>query len=250
MKRTLVVATIMVATSVTTGFADEIKVGGGGASIAGVFAPIKEAFQKATGDQLSIIQSSPAKGLAGLAQGNLDIATGAVPLESMISGAAKEGVTVDKGTLVVLTVATSRTMIMTHPSVKVASLSKEQIKGIFTGKISNWKEVGGTEGDIIVVWGKNTPGQNAQFIKEILDGEAVAKDALDATDYKSIRDNVANTPGAIGIDPFSITNASVSLPQVPPVSSPILFISKGKASAKIQRLLDFIGGAGKNLIKQ
>lgn len=230
--------------------AEEIKIGGGGASVAAVCNPLKEAFQKASGDQLSVIQSSPAKGLSEVVKGNLDIAVGAVPLDGMIAGAAKEGVTVDKGSLTVIQVATSRTVIMTHPSVKVAKLTKEQIKGIFTGKIANWKDVGGEAGDIIVVWGKNTPGQNAQFIKDILDGEPVAKDALDATDYKSIRENVVNTPGSIGIDPYSIADKSVNLPEVPVITSPILAITKGKPSAKAQKVLDFIAGAGKGLIKQ
>ncbi len=250
MKKRVFGALILGCVSVTVCSADEIKVGGGGASIAGVFSRVKDAYQKASGDQVSIIQSSPAKGLAGLARGNLDIATGAVPLDGMIAGAAKEGVVVDKGTLAVMTVATSRTMIMTHPAVKVAALTKDQIKGIFTGKIGNWKEVGGADGDIIVVWGKNTPGQNAQFIKEVLDGEAVAKDALDATDYKSIKESVANTPGAIGIDPYSITDSTVNLPQIPAITSPILLITKGKPSAKVQKLIDFIAGSGKGLIKQ
>jgi phosphate transport system substrate-binding protein len=250
MKRMLVLLLVMTCCLVNVVCAEEIRVGGGGASIAAVFNPLKEAFQKATGDQLSIIQSSPAKGMAELGRGNLDLATGAVPLDSMISGAVKEGVTVDPASLVVKTIATSRTVIMVHPSVKVARLSKEQIKGIFTGKIANWKDVGGEPGDIIVVWGKNTPGQNAQFIKEILDGEAVAKDALDATDYKSIRENVANTPGSIGIDPYSIADASVKLPEVPTITSPILAITKGAPSPRVQRLLDFIAGAGNRLIRQ
>jgi phosphate transport system substrate-binding protein len=250
MKKMLALSFCLVCCLVNLVCAEEIKVGGGGASVAAVFNPLKDAFQKASGDQLSVIQSSPAKGMAEMARGNLDIATGAVPLDGMIAGAAKEGVTVDKASLTVIQVATSRTVIMTHPSVKVAKLTKEQLKGIFTGTISNWKDVGGEAGDIIVVWGKNTPGQNAQFIKEILDGTAVAKDALDATDYKSIRENVANTPGSIGIDPFSIADKSVNMPEVPSITSPILAITKGKPSAKAQKLLDFIAGAGKGLIKQ
>lgn len=189
-------------------YGEEIKVGGGGASISAIFAPVKAPYEKATGDTLFILQSSPKDGLVDLLKGKIDLATGAVPVDSMIAGAEKDGIKVNRESLVVQQIGANRTAVFVHPSNKVSALSKDQLKGLFTGKIVNWKEVGGDDKDVIVVWGKGTPGQNAQFLKEVLDGEPVTKDILDTTNYAKIKESVSATPEAIGIDPFGLADAT------------------------------------------
>lgn len=236
--------------SAAAAYGEDIKVGGGGASISAVFAPVKAPFDKATGDTLMILQSSPKDGLLDLLKGKVELATGAVPLDSMVAGAEKEGVKVNRGSLVVQQVALNRTAIFVHPSNKVDKLSKEQLKGIFTGKVANWKEVGGDDKEIIVVWGKGTPGQNAQFQKEILDGAEVAKDILDTTNYAKIKESVSATPEAIGIDPYGLADATVKVVEAPVLTSPILAITQGKPSAKVQKLLDYIKGEGDKYVKK
>ncbi|WP_136514165.1 substrate-binding domain-containing protein [Geomonas edaphica] len=231
-------------------YGEELKVGGGGASMAAVFTPVKAPFEKATGDTLLVLQSTPKDGLVDLLNGKLDIAAGAVPLESMVSGAEKDGVKVDRNRLVMTQVAVNRTVIFVHPSNKVAQLSKEQLKGIFTGKITNWKEVGGDDKDIIVVWGKATPGQNAQFKKEILDGAEVAKDILDTTNYAKIKESVAATPEAVGIDPHGLADATVKVVESPALTMPIIAITNGKPSPRAQKVLDYIKGDGQNYVKK
>ncbi|WP_224981561.1 substrate-binding domain-containing protein [Geomonas agri] len=241
---------VLVVLAAAAAYGEEIRVGGGGASMSAVFTPIKAPFEKATGDTLMVLQSSPKDGLVDLIKGKIEMAAGAVPFESMVSGAEKDGVKVNRDTLVVQQVAVNRTAIYVHPSNKVAALSKEQLKGIFTGKITNWKEVGGDDKDVIVVWGKGTPGQNAQFQKEILDGAEVTKDILDTTNYAKIKDSVAATPEAVGIDPFGMADASVKVVQSPELVSPILVVTQGKPSAKLQKVLDYIKGEGDKYVKK
>lgn len=231
-------------------YGEDIKVGGGGASISAIFAPVKDPFEKATGETLMILQSSPKDGLIDLLKGKVELGVGAVPFDSMVAGAEKEGVKVDRGTLVVQQIGLNRTAVFVHPSNKVGQLSKDQLKGIFTGKIANWKEVGGDDKDIIVVWGKGTPGQNAQFQKEILDGADVTKDILDTTNYAKIKESVSATPEAIGIDPFGMADATVKVVQTPALTAPILAVSKGKPAPKVQKLLDYIKGDGDKYVKK
>lgn len=232
------------------GYCEEIKVGGGGASMSAVFAPVKAPFEKATGDTLIILQSTPKDGIVDLVKGKIDLAAGAVPLESMLSGAEKDGAKFDRASLVSQQVALNRTAVMVHPTNKVTKLTKEQLKGIFTGKIGNWKEVGGDDKEIVVVWGKGTPGQNAQFKREILDGEELAKDLLDTTNYAKIKETVSATPEAIGIDPFGMADGGVKVVETPALTSPIIAVSIGKPSNGVQRLLDFIKGEGNQYLKK
>jgi phosphate transport system substrate-binding protein len=219
--------------------AEVVRVEGGGAAIATVFGPMKEHFEKDTGMVLSITQSTPFKGLVALVEGRADVATGAVSLEDMIKGAAKEGVTVNPASLQKLDLTVTRTVVFTHKSNKVAKLSKEQLKKIFTGKITNWKDVGGQNLPIQVVWGNATPGQNAKFTREILGGAAVTAKARRVTNYASIRDTVAATPGAIGIDPLGMATNNIHTPKVPSITSPIIVVTKGKPTPAAQKVFDY-----------
>jgi phosphate transport system substrate-binding protein len=250
-KRISVMTAAVMAISVSLATADEIKLGGGGASIATVFAPVKAAFEKATGHNLIILQSTPKDGLKQLWGGQLEVAVTAVGLDGMIAGAEKDGVKVDKAALQTLEVGTNKTVVLLHPSNPVASLTKDQMKGLFTGKITNWKDVGGKDAPVLVVWGKNSPGQNALFTKVILDGEKITAENLETTDYKGIRETVATNPEAIGIDPLGMVDASVKwIKPSPEANSPILMITKGKPSATVQKLIDFIKAEGKKYIKE
>jgi len=219
--------------------AQEIRVGGGGAAIATVFVPLKTDYEKSSGDSLTIVQSTPVKGLIALEKGEVDIATAAVSLESMVAGAAKEGVNIDPATLQQAEVANNRVVAFVHKSNPIKKLSKGQLKKIFSGKISNWKELGGNDEPIVVVWGTATPGQNALFTKKVLDNEAVTASAVKATDYLSIREIIKANPGAIGIDPEGMTVATVNIVDIPLVTSPIIVVTKGKPSAKVEKLLAY-----------
>lgn len=250
-KRIFLMTTSILTLSVSLATAAEIKLGGGGAAVATVFTPIKAAFEKASGHNLIILQSTPKDGLKQLWAGQLEAAVTAVSLDSMIAGADKDGVKVDKAALNVAEVGTNVTVVLLHPSNKVASLTKDQMKGLFTGKIANWKEVGGNDEPVLVVWGKNSPGQNALFTKVILDGEKITADNLETTDYLGIKETVASNSSAIGIDPLGMVDETVKgIKTNPAANSPILLITKGAASAPVKQLLDFIKTEGKKYIKE
>lgn len=249
--RIFVVSAAFVALSVSLATAAEIKLGGGGASVATVFSPIEAAFEKATGNNLIILQSTPKDGLKQLWKGDLDVAVTAVGLDGMIAGADKDGVKVDKAALQTLEIGTNKTVVLLHPSNPVASLTKEQMKGLFTGKITNWKDVGGKDAPVLVVWGKNSPGQNVLFTKIILDGEKIVAENLETTDYKGIKDTVATNPEAIGIDPLGMVDDTVKgIKPSPEANSPILLITKGAPSPSVKQLIDFIKSDGKKYIKE
>ena len=250
-KRISLLTAATVALSVSLATAAEIKLGGGGASIATVFSPVKAAFEKATGNNLIILQSTPKDGLKQLWSGQLEVAVTAVGLDGMIAGAAKDGVTVDKAALQIVEIGTNITVVLLHPSNPVTSLTKDQMKGLFTGKITNWKDVGGKDAPVLVVWGKNSPGQNALFTKVILDGEKINAENLETTDYKGIRDTVATNPEAIGIDPLGMVDDSVKgIKPSPEANTPILMITKGAPSAAVKQLIAFIKAEGKKYIKE
>lgn len=230
---------------------EEVRVGGGGAAMLGIFQPVKPHFEKATGITLINLPSSPKGGLVNLLEGRVDVTAAAHALDGLIAAVRQDGVVVAPATLIEHQIGINRIAIFVHPGNRVSRLSKDQLKGIFTGRIGNWKDVGGDDRDILVVWGRGTPGQNAEFVKRVLDGASVTRDALESTNYTELRETVAATPEAICIDPMSVADATVKVVDTDaPLTSPIIAVTVGKPSANVRRLLDYVTGEGKTFTRQ
>ncbi len=219
--------------------AEVLKIKAGGTAISTVFAPVKEHFEKDTGHKLDFVQTSAVKALIELDKGSIDAAAGAHPLDDLVAGAMKEGVKIDKNSIVSTLITDNKTIAFVHIGNPVTTISKDQLKNIFTGKITNWKDIGGNDQKILVVWGKETEGQNIQFKREILDGETLAENLITATDYRNIRDTVIDTPGAIGIGPYGMNSVKLHTPKIPTIASPVYLFTKGTPTKNIQLILDF-----------
>jgi phosphate transport system substrate-binding protein len=234
-----------------TGWAKEIKVGAGAAPTENVLKPIKEAFEKATGHTLTILSSGPKNALLDLDKGLVEAASAGLSTEDWLALMAKENAPVaDPGALKPVIIGQDKIRVLTHPSNAVKSLDKDQLKGLFTGAIDNWKAVGGADAPVIVVWGSLIPGTNSLFQKRILDGAAAGGAVLEATTAEDIRQIVAANPEAVGIGPLAVLDASVTSPQTPEIARPITLLTRGEPSAEMKQLLDFIAGPGQALIRK
>ncbi|MCS6833337.1 MAG: PstS family phosphate ABC transporter substrate-binding protein, partial [Flammeovirgaceae bacterium] len=88
--------------------------------------------------------------------------------------------------------------IIVHPSNKVDKLTKEQIENIFTGKITNWKEVGGDDLKIVVYTRESSSG-TYEFMKElVMSDKEFTKTAITSASNSGIVQSVSQTKGAIG----------------------------------------------------
>jgi phosphate transport system substrate-binding protein len=217
-----------------------IRIGGGGAACKTVFSPIAKAFEAKNGIVLAINPTTPGQGLIELNNGQIDVAASAHPLEWMVRMAEKSGVTINANLFKVRQIGTNRTLIFTHKTNKVKRLSKKQLKDIFTGRITNWKRVGGADLPIIVVWGLATPGQNELFTKLILDDAMILKNHRETTNYRKIKDFIAKTPGAIGINPEGFVTDSTRNPKIPTIISPVIAVTKGPPSPEAEKLFSYI----------
>ncbi len=81
----------------------------------------------------------------------------------------------------------------------VKDLSTAQLIGIFTGQITNWKDVGGPDEDIVLVTRPSSSGTRATFEKYALNGNAEAENkSMETDDSGVLLKNVSDTKGAIG----------------------------------------------------
>lgn len=219
--------------------ADAIIVEGGGAAISEIFYPMEKEYEKATGDTLKLIYSSPVEGLISMYNGKADLLAAITPLQEVIKDAALKGVSIDTSTLVSRQIGTSQVVVFIHSYNNVKKLTKKQLKEIFTGKITNWKDVGGDDEQIDVVWEQGNSGAKRLFVKEIMDGEPVKVTTMPAKDYYDIRDIISKTSGGIGIAPLGLKTVEVNVPDIPMMTAPIVVVTKGNPSSKVIRLLDF-----------
>jgi phosphate transport system substrate-binding protein len=254
MKRSAIVA-IMAATAMLTltgmAYGEDLKIGAGGAPTENVLKPVRAAFEAATGIKLYIVSSGPKNALTDLQKGELDAAAAGLTYQDWLAMMKKEGADVkDPAAFTPVVVGKDRVQVIVHKENKIKALTAEQIQGIFSGSIGSWKELGGEDLPILVVVGKLTPGTNSMFFNKFLGGKEVTKDILDATTAEDVRLNVASNASAVGFGPSSLVDASVNAPQTPELSRDITLVTKGKPSAKVQKLIDYIKGDGRKYIKQ
>src|SRR5215510_12965146 len=132
--------------------ADEVKVNGATTVTFGLMKPHKEQIEQKAGATLAILPSSTTRGLTDLAQGRADIAMLAEPLETAAESVnKKQPGTVDADQLVGKHVGNAYVQFIVHPSNPVQSISKEQLAGLFSGKVKNWSEVGGADQPVLLV---------------------------------------------------------------------------------------------------
>jgi phosphate transport system substrate-binding protein len=102
-------------------------------------------------------------------------------------------------------------VVVTHPSNQVRNLTMDQVKQIFTGEVTNWKELGGEDLEIVVVSREDGSGSRDAF-QEIVgytSGELV-RTALIASGNGNIKTTVATNKHAVGFISFEYIDSSIS----------------------------------------
>lgn len=133
-------------------------------------------------------------GLSQVSEGSVDIGNSDVFAEE------KEGI--DAAALVDHKVAVVGMTAGVHPEVGVKDVSKEDLIKVFTGEITNWKELGGKDQKITLVNRPDSSGTRATFVKYALDGKTPAE-GITEDSSNTVKKIIAETPGAIGYLAFS-----------------------------------------------
>jgi phosphate transport system substrate-binding protein len=123
------------------------------------------------------------------------VASGAVNIGNSDVGITDEYK--DKG-LVDFQVAVAPFVFIVNPDVTVDNLTQQQYVDILTGKITNWKEVGGKDAKITLIHRAKSSGSRATIADVVLKGVAFTDNAVIQDSNGAVRAGVASTPGAIG----------------------------------------------------
>jgi phosphate transport system substrate-binding protein len=148
--------------------------------------------------------------------------------------------------------------IVTNPDLALPSLSIDQVRAIFAGEITNYSEIGGPDGEIIVVSREEGSGTRAAFeelvMESVDEATVITEDALLQQSNGQVRTTVSTTPNAIGYLSFGFLDESINTvsingvdPTVANVKSgdysiyrPLNMITNGEPEELAQAFLDFI----------
>ncbi|HEX2961717.1 MAG: phosphate ABC transporter substrate-binding protein [Ignavibacteria bacterium] len=183
----------------------------------------------------------------------------AVGIQSANSGAAQVGMAdlvqlpdEAKGLTSVI-VARDGVAIVVNPKNPITNLTTDQVRDIFNGKITNWKEVGGQDAPITVVSREAGSGTRSSFEK-IIGNIQLKKDALIQDSNGTIRETVSNDPNSISYLSHGLVNEKVkplTLDGIQPtvdnivggsykLSRPIFLLVKGEPKGEIKNFIDYI----------
>lgn len=150
--------------------------------------------KKNAGSSISVIGGGSGVGLSGLQSNTTDIAQSSrkmkIDEKLKITEAGKK--------VIEKIIAYDALAVVVNPGNKVSQLTREQLEGIFTGKITNWKQVGGDDMKIIV-YSRETSSGTYEFFKEsVLKKKNFSNSALMMPATGAIVQSVSQTKGAIG----------------------------------------------------
>jgi phosphate transport system substrate-binding protein len=138
----------------------------------------------------------------------------ALGIQSALSGAAQVGMAdlvklpEEAASLKNIIVARDGIAVVVHPSNGVKGITTDQVRGIFSGTIKNWKELGGSDHEISVISREAGSGTRSSFEK-IIGNMTLTKDALIQDSNGTIRETVANDSFAIGYLSHGLINEKI-----------------------------------------
>lgn len=89
-------------------------------------------------------------------------------------------------------------VFIVNPSVTVDSLTQQQYVDIFSGKITNWKDVGGKDQPITIIHRAKSSGSRATVQETVMKTASFTDNAVIQDSNGAVRAAIASTPGAIG----------------------------------------------------
>ncbi len=155
--------------------------------------------------------------------------------------------------LMSVVVARDGIAMIVNPANAVGNLTLDQIRDIFCGKITNWKDVGGTDGAITLVSREAGSGTRSSF-EQIVGDVKLSANALVQDSNGSIRETVASDPKAVGYLSHGLVNNKIKAVTVDgqpcateaviagtyPLVRPIFLLTKGAPQGAIKAFIDFV----------
>lgn len=220
-------------------------------------------MKKNPGVNVAVTGGGSGTGIAALIGKSCDIAMASRAMKpEEIQQGKKNGVNPTE-----IEVARDALVVVVNPANPVKKLTFAQLSGIFTGKITNWQEVGGNNQRIVVLSREKNSGTHVYFLEHVIrmgnekGSEQYAPTVLMMPSSQAIADEVATNKAAIGyyglgylnkqkqaaLQVAHDANSSYVAPSVEtvvsgtyPISRPLFLYTNGKPAGNVKSLVDYI----------
>ena len=210
---------------------------GGSTSMKNVIAALTEGFAEVEpGVTVSYDPTGSGAGITGATDKTLDI--------GLSSRALKDD---EKADVDGTTIALDGIAIIVNNASKVEDLTVDQLKQMFTGEITNWSEVGGDDGEIVLI-GREAGSGTRDGFESIVDVKDSCKYAQELTATGAVISAVESNPLAIGYASLSAVGDSVNMVTVEGVGCSEATVQDG--TYKIQRPFVFVTNKAAELSAQ
>lgn len=252
MKRLLVSSLVTLAGFACAGLAQAADLTiNGSTTVLPILQKVSEQYMAEHPDaKLALSGGGSGNGIKALIDGLADVAMSSREIKSGEMEQAKA-----KGVEPVQTaVAVDAIVPVVHPANKVEGLTTDELRGIYMGAITNWKQVGGDDARIVVVSRDTSSGTYETWESMIMKGERVAPSALLQASNGAVVQAVAKNRNAIGyigigyVDKSTkglqvngkTATAATALSREWPLSRELYIYTAGTPTGEVKGLIDYI----------
>ncbi len=222
--------------------------------------------------RISVSGGGSGTGIAALINGTVDIANASREMKEEELASARANGTFPQE----YTVAYDAIAIVVHPSNPVDGLTLQQLSDIYTGKIANWREVGGEDRPIVLLSRESNSGTYVYFLEHVIrlgqkDSDLLfSPEALLMPSSEGISAEVRQNPNAIGYDglgyvtpdqkvlavareegaPYVFPSAETVKNGSYPIARPLYMYTAGEPDEKVRTYLDWILNEGQALVTE
>lgn len=245
MERRLVLLTLLLASiskvpaaSAQSG-ASPIRISGSTTVFTNVLQPMQDRIAKESGETLSVVANGSRQGLSDLAGGKSDIAMISAPLDELLPRLSEsERAKLSSSSVVVTELAETRLALIVHETNPVRSLSIAQLKDLFTGVVTNWKEVGGPDLPVQVVSNQFSSGQRAVLEEKVTGGTKVTASAKLVVNDPQIPALVRQLKGGLGHSGAKNDLRGVAIVRTDrEIAQPMSLVTLGKPAGRIAKVI-------------
>jgi phosphate transport system substrate-binding protein len=224
--------------------ADSLGVMGAVAVYDNIFKNDQAKLEGMTGDKYVVIANSAGQGMAAMGKGEADVAMVSSDFPELLKSIGEPG---KEANYTYTQIAMDAAAFGVNPVNKVKTLTRQQVVDILSGKITNWKEVGGNDAQIAVITTTPKGGPYKAATQKLLDGKDItAPGVKNMKTAAEIVPEAEKTPAALSLAPKSLyknsklvliaTDAEAPMPQA--------LVIQGKPTPAYTRLVE----AAKKLI--
>ncbi|MEQ9152862.1 MAG: substrate-binding domain-containing protein [Parvibaculum sp.] len=205
-----------------------------------VFAPHGAAIEKEAGVTLKLVANGSGRGVTDLADGKADVGMVSSPLADVVAKLNKKTPgAVDATGWKAHQIGTTKVAFVVNPGNPVGELTLEQVGQILSGAITDWKDVGGTPGPIVVIAESSGGGIRTVVEDDLLSKKSIAapkmKEVPNASQVSKI---VAQLPTAFGVStPATATDAVKTVRTDKPIEQPLILVTKGDPSPEVAKII-------------